>query len=85
MSLSSMMTREPPRSHRRGIPPLVAVVLVAAVLGAGCGYRERPLSAADRRLCETVAAQAGSRGSGAYRDVYDQCVHTLRHPERGGG
>jgi hypothetical protein len=64
---------------------LACAVLVAAALATGCGHGGHVVSAADRKLCEAPAAQAGAPGSAPYKGVYDECVHNLRHPERGGG
>ena len=82
-----MMTREPPRSHRwrRRRRPLTAVVLAGALLAAGCGYREREVSAADRKLCDEITRQAAGPGTERYKGIYDACIRNLQHPERGGG
>ena len=60
-------------------------VVVAALLATGCGYRERTVSAADRRLCRGEARAVAAAGSPKYKDFFDACVHNLQHPERGGG
>ena len=65
--------------------PLGRVVLVAAVLTAGCGYHERQISTADRKLCDHTASGIAPRGSESYKGIYDACLRNLQHPERGGG
>ena len=64
---------------------LAPAVLVAALLATGCAHRDRALSPADRKVCETVARKVGAPGSGGYKGVYDQCIRNVLHPERGGG
>ena len=60
-------------------------VVAAALLATGCGYRERAVSAADRRMCDRQARAFAAAGSPQYKDFLAACVHNLQHPERGGG
>jgi hypothetical protein len=60
-------------------------VVAAALLATGCGYRERMVSAADRRMCDRQAAAVAAAGSPEYKDFVDACIQNLKHPERGGG
>jgi hypothetical protein len=80
-----MMTRKLPASHRRRVRPLGAVVVLAAVLVAGCGHPGHPVSAADRRLCDQIARRVGSPSSARYKAIHGDCIQNLEHPERGGG
>lgn len=67
--------------------PLGPVVLVAALLAAGCGggYREPAVSAKDRMDCDAWARSMARPGSGHYKSVYARCIYAVQHPERGGG
>ena len=60
-------------------------VVAAARLATGCGYRERTVSAADRRMCERQARTFATAGSPQYKDFLDACGTNFPHPERGGG
>ena len=71
--------------YASGVRPLGRVVLVAAVLATGCGYHERQITAADRKLCNDIARGIAAPGSESYKGIYDACLHNLQHPERGGG
>ena len=62
------------------------VVLVAALLAAGCGgYREREVTAQDRIECDRFARTVARPGSDRYEGTYARCIYSVRHPERGGG
>ena len=66
--------------------PLGPVVLVAALLAAGCGgYRKPEVTAKDRRECDAYARSVAGRSSGHYKGVYARCIYAIQHPERGGG
>ena len=71
--------------YAREVRPLGRVVLVGAVLATGCGYHERQITAADRKLCDVTARGIAPRGSESYKGIYDACIRNLQHPERGGG
>jgi hypothetical protein len=62
------------------------VVLVAALLAAGCGgYREREVTAKDRIECDGFARSVARPGSDHYKGTYARCIYSVQHPERGGG
>ena len=65
--------------------PLGPVVVVAALLAAGCGYREREVTAKDRTECDRYARSIARPGSDHYKGIYARCIYSIQHPERGGG
>jgi hypothetical protein len=66
--------------------PLGPVVLVAALLAAGCGgYRKPEVTAKDRMECDAYARSIARPGSDHYKGIYARCIYGIQHPERGGG
>jgi hypothetical protein len=65
--------------------PLGPVLLVAALLAAGCGYCERPVTAKDRLECDRYARSIARPDSDHYKGIYARCIYGVQHPERGGG